>query len=86
MILLQIQSFAGVPSGNETFQTRDTRRNNKLGHKLFVFAAQIAEFAEKPAHGDHEQPDFREEELYGAILYYQQRERRFGKTSEQLIL
>lgn len=31
-------------------------------------------------------PDFREEELYGAILYYQRRERRFGKTSEQLIL
>ncbi|MDH6534125.1 undecaprenyl diphosphate synthase [Parabacteroides sp. PM5-20] len=29
-------------------------------------------------------PDFREEELYGAIFYYQQRERRFGKTSEQL--
>ena len=28
-------------------------------------------------------PDFREEELYEAILYYQQRERRFGKTSEQ---
>jgi len=31
-------------------------------------------------------PDFREEELYDAILYYQQRERRFGRTSEQLIL
>ncbi len=31
-------------------------------------------------------PDFREEELYEAILYYQQRERRFGKTSELLIL
>ena len=31
-------------------------------------------------------PDFREEELYEAILYYQQRERRFGKKSEQLIL
>ena len=31
-------------------------------------------------------PDFREEELYEAILYYQKRERRFGKTSEQLIL
>ena len=31
-------------------------------------------------------PDFREEELYEAISYYQQRERRFGKTSEQLIL
>jgi len=30
-------------------------------------------------------PDFREDELYKAILYYQQRERRFGKTSEQLI-
>lgn len=30
-------------------------------------------------------PDFRDEELYKAVLYYQQRERRFGKTSEQLI-
>lgn len=29
-------------------------------------------------------PDFRENELYEAILFYQQRERRFGKTSEQL--
>ena len=28
-------------------------------------------------------PDFREEELYEAILYFQQRERRYGKTSEQ---
>ncbi|MDR0536434.1 MAG: isoprenyl transferase [Tannerellaceae bacterium] len=31
-------------------------------------------------------PDFREENLYEAILYYQQRERRFGRTSEQLNL
>lgn len=29
-------------------------------------------------------PEFREEELYSAILDYQMRERRFGKTSEQL--
>ena len=29
-------------------------------------------------------PDFREEELYAAIVDYQQRERRFGKTGEQL--
>lgn len=29
-------------------------------------------------------PEFREEELYSAILNYQMRERRFGKTSEQL--
>lgn len=29
-------------------------------------------------------PDFRKEELYKAILDYQTRERRFGKTSEQL--
>lgn len=29
-------------------------------------------------------PDFREEELYAAISDYQQRERRFGKTGEQL--
>ncbi|MDL2221841.1 isoprenyl transferase [Parabacteroides sp. OttesenSCG-928-N08] len=30
-------------------------------------------------------PAFRDEELYEAIVYYQQRERRFGMTSEQLI-
>jgi undecaprenyl diphosphate synthase len=29
-------------------------------------------------------PDFRKEDLYQAIFNYQQRERRFGKTSEQL--
>ncbi len=29
-------------------------------------------------------PDFRKEHLYEAILNFQQRERRFGKTSEQL--
>lgn len=29
-------------------------------------------------------PDFREEELYKAIIDYQKRERRFGKTSEQV--
>ena len=29
-------------------------------------------------------PDFRKEDLYEAIYHYQQRERRFGKTSEQL--
>ncbi len=30
-------------------------------------------------------PDFRKEDFYEAIIDYQQRERRFGKTSEQLI-
>lgn len=30
-------------------------------------------------------PDFREESLYEAIIDYQKRERRFGKTSEQLV-
>ena len=29
-------------------------------------------------------PDFKEEELYEAIISYQKRERRFGKTSEQI--
>jgi undecaprenyl diphosphate synthase len=29
-------------------------------------------------------PDFRKEDLYEAICHYQKRERRFGKTSEQL--
>jgi undecaprenyl diphosphate synthase len=31
-------------------------------------------------------PDFRREHLYEALLEYQKRERRFGKTSDQLIL
>lgn len=30
-------------------------------------------------------PDFRKEDLYKAILSYQTRERRFGKTSEQIV-
>ena len=30
-------------------------------------------------------PDFRKEDFYEAVLAYQQRERRFGKTSEQLV-
>ena len=30
-------------------------------------------------------PDFRKEDFYEAIVDYQHRERRFGKTSEQLI-
>ena len=29
-------------------------------------------------------PDFRKEDLYEAVIQYQQRERRFGKTSEQI--
>ena len=29
-------------------------------------------------------PDFKKEDMYKAVLNYQQRERRFGKTSEQL--
>ena len=30
-------------------------------------------------------PDFSEDHLYEAIISYQKRERRFGKTSEQII-
>jgi undecaprenyl diphosphate synthase len=30
-------------------------------------------------------PDFREEDLFKAVLEYQHRERRFGQVSEQLI-
>ena len=30
-------------------------------------------------------PEFKKEDLYEAIVNYQQRERRFGKTSEQLL-
>jgi undecaprenyl diphosphate synthase len=31
-------------------------------------------------------PDFRKDDLYSAIIDYQNRERRFGKTSEQIII
>jgi len=31
-------------------------------------------------------PEFRKDNLYEAILNYQNRERRFGKTSEQIVL
>jgi len=30
-------------------------------------------------------PDFRKKDLYEAIIDFQRRERRFGKTSEQII-
>jgi undecaprenyl diphosphate synthase len=30
-------------------------------------------------------PDFRRQDLYSAILDFQKRERRFGKTSEQVV-
>jgi len=29
-------------------------------------------------------PDFKDQDLYEAIISYQKRERRFGKTSEQI--
>ena len=52
-------------------------------HRLsnfFLWQAAYAEFYFSPVFW----PEFRKPDLYGAIVDFQQRERRFGKTSEQL--
>ncbi|WP_420457997.1 isoprenyl transferase [Neolewinella sp.] len=52
-------------------------------HRLsnfFLWQAAYAEFYFSPVFW----PEFRKDDLYAAIIDFQQRERRFGKTSEQL--
>src|SRR5690606_24287509 len=47
---------------------------------LLLYQLAYAELFFSPVHW----PDFRKQHLYEALLNYQQRERRFGKTSEQI--
>ena len=66
----------GIPDPDLLIRTGGEQRVSNF----LLWQLSYAEFYFTPVYW----PDFREEELYGALLYYQQRERRFGKTSEQL--
>ena len=54
-------------------------------HRISNFMLWQLAYAELYIYDDVFWPDFRREHLYEAITAYQQRERRFGKTSEQVV-
>ncbi|MEZ4900641.1 MAG: isoprenyl transferase [Spirosomataceae bacterium] len=54
-------------------------------HRISNFLLWQLAYAELYFYDDVFWPDFRREHLYEAILAFQQRERRFGKTSEQIL-
>jgi undecaprenyl diphosphate synthase len=69
-------STAGIPDPELMIRTSgETRISNFL-----LWQLAYAELYFTPVYW----PEFREEEFYKALLNYQNRERRFGKTSEQL--
>jgi undecaprenyl diphosphate synthase len=69
---------AGMPDPELMIRTSGERRISNF----LLWQLSYAEFYFTPKFW----PDFRKEDLYEAILNYQNRERRFGKTSEQLTL
>jgi undecaprenyl diphosphate synthase len=69
---------AGMPDPELMIRTSGERRISNF----LLWQLSYAEFYFTPKLW----PDFRKEDLYEAILSYQNRERRFGKTSEQLTL
>jgi undecaprenyl diphosphate synthase len=74
-----IESFlctAGIPDPELMIRTSGERRVSNF----LLWQLSYAEFH----FTDTLWPDFRKEDLYEAIISYQQRERRFGKTSEQV--
>jgi undecaprenyl diphosphate synthase len=54
-------------------------------HRISNFMLWQLAYAELYIINDVLWPDFRKPHLWEAILTYQNRERRFGKTSEQLV-
>lgn len=73
----QYLSTAGMPDPELLIRTSGEQRiSNFLLWQLAYTELYITELL---------WPDFRKEHLYEAIVAYQRRERRFGKTSEQLI-
>jgi len=73
----QYLSTAGMPDPELLIRTSGEQRiSNFLLWQLAYTELYITELL---------WPDFRKEHLYEAIIAYQRRERRFGKTSEQLI-
>ena len=74
--ITQYLSTAGMPDPELLIRTSGEQRiSNFLLWQLAYTELYITEML---------WPDFRKENLYEAILSYQRRERRFGKTSEQL--
>ncbi|MFN5183722.1 MAG: isoprenyl transferase [Bacteroidota bacterium] len=67
---------AGIPDPELMIRTSGERRVSNF----LLWQLSYAEFH----FTDTLWPDFRKEDLYEAIISYQQRERRFGKTSEQV--
>ena len=75
-VFAQQLSTNGIPDPELLIRTSgETRLSNFL-----LWQLAYAEFYFTPVFW----PDFDKENFYKAILNYQQRERRFGKTSEQL--
>jgi undecaprenyl diphosphate synthase len=75
--IAQYLSTAGMPDPELLIRTSGEQRiSNFLLWQLAYTELYITELL---------WPDFRKENLYEAIIAYQRRERRFGKTSEQLI-
>jgi undecaprenyl diphosphate synthase len=74
--IAQYLSTAGMPDPELLIRTSGEQRiSNFLLWQLAYTELYITELL---------WPDFRKEHLYEAIIAYQRRERRFGKTSEQL--
>lgn len=69
-------STAGIPDPELMIRTSGEHRLSNF----LLWQHAYAELSFLPIHW----PEFREEHLYQALLEYQGRERRFGKTSEQL--
>lgn len=70
-------STAGIPDPELLIRTSGEQRiSNFLLWQLAYTELYITELL---------WPDFRKEQLYEAIISFQRRERRFGKTSEQII-
>ncbi|MFQ6015916.1 MAG: isoprenyl transferase [Anaerolineae bacterium] len=67
---------AGLPDPDLIIRTGGEMRLSNF----LIWQAAYAEYYATPTYW----PDFDEEELYGALLAYDQRERRFGKLKEQL--
>jgi undecaprenyl diphosphate synthase len=72
----QYLATAGIPDPELLIRTSGEHRISNF--LLWQIAYSELYFTEKLW------PDFRREDLYEAIVSFQQRERRFGKTSEQI--
>lgn len=95
-LALQVKEGALAPeeiSENLFNQTLSTQQRPEVDlmlrtggdHRISNFLLWQLAYAELYFYDEVFWPDFRREHLYEAILSFQQRERRFGKTSEQIV-